>query len=861
VTGRRPSLDGLDEDIRDHLERETQDNIDRGMTPDDARDAALRAFGNVTLTMEDTRAVWIAVWFDQLLQDARYGARMLRRNPAFSAVVILTLALGIGLTTAVFSVVNAVLVRPLSFPHPERLLWIATFDDRSKGEVVISPDLVAWREHATSFEAIVGEFTGGERIDVGDEAVQARIAAVTDGFWDLTGARFAAGGPPEPGREGIVLSQAFFDRWFRGDARIVGRPVTVEGRANVVTGVLAAGFRPQLPRPPLWSSIDPGPIDFYRAAVVPAATPATGVLLFNVIGRLKGGVSIERAREELERIREARRAAEPRMPGPPHLRAAPYVDVLVGGARPTLLILLASVVLVLLIACANVANLLLARGSARQREIAIRTAVGAGRGRVLRQFLVESLILAGIGGAAGVAVARAAIALVVRLIPHAVPRLTETTVDGRVLAFAATTALATACLFGFAPGLAWWRASVHDVLKDGGCTVSAGAGGLRAHKLLVAVELALSAVLLVGAGLMIKSFVRITAWPPGFAPDRVLTMRMQFSGQRYRDALSRRAYIDDLLRRTRAARGVEAAGVSSNGDGRMIVVVEGMPEVPREQRTRATVSTTSAGYANAIGMRVVTGRWLTDTEPERALVINETLARRVFQGQDPIGRRITMGPAGATQTPVIVGVVADLRYANLDAPPESEIFFDYAHAQPFGLTLAVRTSDDPLAAAPAIRTIVAGIDRTLPVFDVKPLEATLADSVAPRRFNVLLLGTFAASALLLALVGIYGVIAYSVAQRTHEIGVRMALGAQRREIVRMVLRQGLAITSAGILMGLAAAFALTRVVASLLYDVAPTDPATFIAVVGVLAATALAACGGPALKAARVDPIVALRCE
>jgi len=858
---RRRSLDDLDQDIRDHLERETADNIQRGMTPAAARDAALRKFGNVTLAKEGARAVWIPIWFDQLLQDARYGLRMLRRNPGFSLVVILTLALGIGLNTAVFSVVNAVLVRPLSYPHPERLLWIATYDDRSKEEVVISPDLVAWRDHATSFEEIVGEFTGGERIDVGDEAVQARMAAVTDGFWDLTGARFAAGAPPEPGREGVVLSQAFFDRWFHGDARIVGRPVTVEGRANVVTGVLAAGFQPQLPRPPLWSAIEPGPIDFYRAAVIGPPTPATGVLLFNVIGRLKEGVSIERARDELERIRAARRVAEPRLPGPPHLRAVRYVDMLVGGARRTLLILLASVALVLLIACGNIANLLLARGSARQREIAIRTAVGAGRGRVLRQFLVESLILAAIGGAAGVAVARAAIALVVRLIPHAVPRLTETTVDGRVLAFAAATALATACLFGFAPALALWRTSVHDVLKDGGRAASAGADSIRARKALVAAELALSAVLLVGAGLMVKSFVRLTAWPPGFAPDRVLTMRMQFSGPRYRDVRSRRAYVDELLQRARAAPGVEAAGISSNGDGRMIVVVEGLPEVPREQRTRATVSTTSAAYANAIGLRVVKGRWLTDTEQERALVINETLARRVFHGQDPIGRRIMMPAAGATQSAVIVGVIADLRYANLDAAPEPEIFFDYAHAQPFGSTLAVRTAGDPSAAAPAIRTIVAGIDRTLPIFDVKPLEATLADSVAPRRFNVLLLGTFAASALLLALVGIYGVIAYSVAQRTHEIGVRMALGAQRRAVVRMVVRQGMAIAAAGILMGVAAALVLTRVIASLLYEVTPTDPVTMAVVAGGLAITAFAACCGPAFKAALVDPIVALRCE
>jgi putative ABC transport system permease protein len=855
---RRHPLDDLDADIRDHIERATADNIARGMAPDDARAAALKTFGSIALAKENARAVWIPVWCDQLVQDARYGFRMLRRSPGFSAVAILTLALGIGLTTAVFSAVNAVLVRPLSYPHAERLLWIATYDDRSKDEVVISPDLVAWREHTTTFDHVVGEYPGSERIDVDGEAVQARMVAVTDGFWDLAGARFAAGGPPEPTRDGVVLTQAFFDRWFHGDSRIIGRPVTVEGRANVVTGVLAAGFQPQLPRPPLWSAMDPGPIDFYRADVVGPSNSAAGGQIFNVIGRLKEGVSIEQARDELQRIRDARRQADTRLPGPPRLRVAPYADTLVGGTPPTLLVLLASVVLVLLIACGNIANLLLARGSARQREMAIRTAVGAGRGRMLRQFFVESLILAGIGGAAGVAVARAAIALVVRLIPYAVPRLAETTVDARVLAFAAATAAATACVFGFAPALTLWRASVHDVLKDGGRTAALAGGRLGARRALVAAELAVSVVLLVGAGLLVKSFVRLTAWPAGFAPDHVLTMRMQFSGQRYRDARNRIAYAGEMLARAGTAPGVEAAGVTSNGGGRLIVVVEDMSEVPREQRVRATVSSASAGYAAAIGMRVVNGRWLTDVEPERAIVVNETLVRRVFQTQDPIGRRIRFYGNGQA---VIVGVVTDLRYANLDAAPEPEIFADYRHAEPFALTLTLRTAADPAAAAPAIRTLVGGIDKALPIFAVKPLEATLADSVAPRRFNVILLGTFAASALFLALVGIYGVVAFAVAQRTHEIGVRVALGAERRAVVAMVVRQGMGMAAAGIALGALAALVLTRVIASLLYDVTPTDPATFAAVVCTLAATALAACAGPAIKAALVDPIVALRCE
>ena len=861
VTSRRRSLDGLDADVRDHIERETQENIDRGMAPDEAHDAALRAFGNVALTMEHARAVWIPVWLDQLAQDARYGLRMLRRNPAFSFVVILTLAIGIGLTTAVFSVVDAVLVRPLSYPAADRLVWVATYDARGGDEFVASPDFVAWREQSSSFERLAGFFVEGGRIDVGSEVVQARSATVTDGFWEIAGARPELGRVPRPGEEGIVLTHAFFDRWFGGDPSIVGRPVALNGQPITVTGVLPGGFHAQLPPPPALTNLAPGAIDFYHAAIVrPPSTVVGFVQLFNVIGWLKPGVSIARAHEELGAIRTRTAQAYGRMVGLPHLRVVPYAEALVGRARRPLLVLLAAVALVLLIACANVANLLLARGSARQREVAIRTAVGAGRGRMVRQFFVESLLLAAVGGAAGVLTARLAIAAVLRLVPLAVPRLTETTIDARVLAFAAATSMATAIVFACAPAMALWKTNVYDTLKDSGRTASASIGALRGRKTLVAAELAMSVVLLVAAGLMVRSFWRLTAYPPGFTPERVLTLQIQFSGPRYRDTTHRRAYIGELLRRARGAPGVEAAGVNTRS-GRILLFVDGAPDVPRELRPNSVLTITSASYADAIGMRIVKGRWLRDDEAGPVYVMNESLVRRYFPGQDPIGLRVRLPWLNDRSFATVVGVVADLRYSNLDAASEPELFTDYQHGDPHSMTLAMRTAGDPAAAAPAIRTLLAAVDRDVPPFDVRPLDAALADSIAPRRFNMLLLGTFAASALLLALIGIYGVIAYAVAQRTHEIGVRMALGAQRREVVRMVVGQGMAIVSAGIALGVAAALALTRVLASLLYEVTPTDPATFAFVAGLLAITALAACGGPALKAALVDPIVALRCE
>jgi putative ABC transport system permease protein len=849
---KRDSLDELDQDIRDHIDRETEANIARGMTADAAYAAARRAFGNVMLTKEATRAVWVPVWIDHVLLDVRYAIRMFRRAPGFTAVVILTLALGIGLNTAVFSVVNAVLMRPLSYQHPERLVWIATYDDRAPMEVVIGPDVLAWRDHATTIERIAAFSIGSERIAARDEVVAARIATVSNEFWDLAGGAPALGRLPGPEEDAIVLSHAFFERAFGADASIVGRPIAVNGRQVVVAGVLPASFGAELPPPVGASQLPPGPMDGYHATVVqPLAPNSPQIRLFSVLARLKAGVSIERATSELAAIRANRAQVEGR-PGPPRLRVVPYADKLVGHARTPLLILLGAVLLVLAIACANVANLLLARASARRREIAIRVAIGAGRGRVLRQFIVESLTLALAGGAAGLFVARGGLVIMLRLVPYAVPRLTEATIDGRVLGFALTVSIGTAVIFGAIPALAVWRANPKESLQDSVGPHSPA--GPRMRSALVVAEIALAAVLLVGAALMLQSLWRISAPPPGLAPEHVLTMRFQ-SGPRV-------DYTSEAIRRAQSVPGVVAAGTSSNGDIRTLLRIEGSPDVPNQQRPSVALSATSGGYAAAIGMRVVKGRWFAEHEPVPVCVINESLARRHFAGQDPIGHRVYVmkGPTNGDFAP-IVGVVADLRYSNLEAPVQPELFVHYEYFSPFGTNLAIRTSDDPMAIAASIRATLIQIDRTRPIVNVKTLEDVLIDSVAPRRFNVFLLTTFAGTALLLAVIGIYGVIAFSVAQRTREIGVRMALGAERRAVVTMVVRQGMRIAAAGIVLGIVAALALTRVIAGLLYEITPTDPLTFAAAIGALSLAALAACAGPAVRASLVNPIVALRCE
>ena len=849
---RRRILDSLDDDIRDHIERETRDNIERGMPPDEARHAALRKFGNITRVKEDTREVWRRVWLDQLLQDVRYGFRMLLRNPGFAAVVILTLALGIGMNTAVFSVVHAVLLRPLECPHPERLVWIGDYDPNIKTSTVDSPDFCYWREHAESYAGMAAYGPQQAAMVTPQGAQQVSGLATAGDFWALTGARPALGrlfGPQE--QDTVVLAWDLFEEDFAADPHVVGKSVAVDGRSVTITGVLPKHFRFQFPM--WWQALEPRPVEAYFP--VPAQDIAMGRTV-SVVASLKPGVQAARAMAELDvlekRVQEGRRQ-QFRAPAT-GLRIQPLADHLTSAVRPALFVLLAAGAFVLLIALLNIAGVLLARATVRQREIAIRAAVGAGRARVIRQLLAESLVLALIGGAAGLALARAALTIVMRLSPNAVPRLQETNMDASVLAFTLAVSIGAGILFGSSPALALRRNNLHQALKEG-ARKSPGAAGLRLRRLLVAGELALAIVLLVGAGLMLKSFWRMHAHPPGFAPENILTMKVRPSGPRYRDKSAHEAYVRELLRRVAAAPRVEAAGVS------VWFLFDGVPfptdTSPNQQHT-IRLNATSPGYLKALGVRLLRGRWLNDLDSNgNSVLLNESMARQAFGAADPLLRQIsTPGPA------TVVGIVSDLKYSQLDDDPPAEIYIPY-HQLPFlaGTSVAVRTAGDASAMAPAIRELISGIDPTQPVYNVKTLEQALSDSIAPRRFNLFLLGTFAAAALLLALVGIYGVIAYAVAARTREIGVRMALGAQRHEVVRMLVRDGMAMALAGLVAGLAGAWSLTHLMAGLLYDVKANDPATFAGVAAALAVTAMLACCVPALKAARVDPMTALRYE
>ena len=825
-----------------------------------------RALGSVALAREQSREVWMPGGFAQIGQELRYGLRALRRSPGFSAVVIATIAIGIGMSTAVFSVFNAVLLRPLSFQNPDRLVWLGLQSQIPSGAIPAT-EFVAWREQATSFARLVAyENTQDHTIQTAEAGTQARNAWVSDEFWSLAGVQPALGRLPQPAEpDVIVLSYGFFARWFGGDHSAIGKTARVNGRDITVIGVMPRGFQPHVPQEAIGPSLDRKEIDTYRQYPgFPPQERGRGVLV-RVIGELKDGVSAETARAEVETIRDRLELTSPQ----PFLDTAtltmvPLNERLVGASRRALWILLAAVTCVLLITCANIASLLLARTATRQREIAIRMSLGAGRARVLRHFMIESLVLALLGGVAGLLVARWSIATILTMLPDAVPRLTEAILDGRVLLFAFLASLATALLVGLAPIVSQATVRTHDALKEG--TTTAPVRSLRARRLLVTVELALAMVLLTAAGLMVKSFWRMTTHPAGFAPERILTVQVMFAAPDYLDRQRRSTFVEDLLPRLQSLPNVQAASITTGGASPMMPfqIQDAPPQPEQERRPTALLHAVSAGYLRAMGLSLLRGRWVEDAEPEPVVVITEILARREFETDDPIGHQVQLsGPPN--QPPVvatIVGVVGDVKHTKLDADPQLEMYIPFRHHPTLlRFTAIVRTPQDPVSLAPAVRTVLADMDRTLPVFQAMTLEQALIDSVAPRRFNSFLLGTFAAAALIATLVGIYGVVSYSVAQRTREIGVRMALGARPFDVVRLVTVQSVRMIAAGIVAGIAGALLITRAMASLLYQVEPTDPQAFAVVTVVMALTALAVSVGPAVKASLLEPVLALRSE
>ena len=805
-----------------------------------------------------------------LIQDVRYGLRMLLKNPGFSAIAVLTLALGIGANSTLFSVVNGVLLRPLPFPNSDRLaaVWEFVPEKGWNREPFSYPDFTDWREQTKSFEKMAAFSYVGATLEEGGSAEFVTGAAVSADLFPLLSARPQLGRvfTAEEDRPGasrvVVLSHGFWERRFHSSPEVLGKTILLDGESCTVVGVMPETFNfPILGSP--------------RSFWVPLVTdPDTRERLelrsnhyLSAVGLLKQGIGPLQAEADLDTI--ARRL-EVAYPGTNHLmraRVLPLQEELVGDVRSALLVLLGAVGFVLLIACANIANLLLARASSRQKEIAIRAALGAGWGRIARQLLVESLLLSLTGGAVGLLVAVWGEDLVVRLAPGAIPRVGEIGLDMRVFGFTLGVSLLTGILSGLAPALRAARSSLDPDLREGRGGEAEGWKRNRVRALLVVSEVALSLVLLAGAGLMLRSFERLSGVQPGFNPENVLTMKLSLPDARFPEAAQRIALFDRLLEQVRAVPGIRSAAVvftlPLGGNNRSNSFR--IPDHPSPDGNDPDVNyrSISPDYLTAMGIPLLKGRAFSAqdgaTAPPVALV-NESFARRIFPGVDPVGKIIETDE-GSTRRREIVGVVGDVRFDSLDAPLQPEYYVPYPQGPEPAVTLVVKALKDPSSLAATLREQVRSLDHSLPLYSVHTMEEYLSSSVANRRLIATLLGSFAGVALALAATGLYGVLAYSVTRRTREIGIRVALGARPGDVLKLVVAQGMLLTVTGLGIGLAGALLLTRFLSGLLFGVGATDPLTFAGVSALLAAVALLACYLPARRAARVDPVTALHYE
>ena len=877
---RQTPLDRLDQEIQDHLDIEIRDNLDRGMDPVEARRAARLTFGNVALAKQEAYNVWHPVWLQQFRQDTKYALRSLLRNRRFAGTVIFTLAMAIGMNTAVFSVVEAVLIRPLPYPEASRLAWLAAFDRDYQAENdnhIERADYTAWSTQTRAFDRTAAYGNQDLALMIHGEPYQERVLSLTGDFWNVTGAEPQLGRLFHSGEtHTMVISDAVYERAFYRNPAVLDQVVTVNDFPFTIVGVLRKSYRFVLPQQAFHGDevrdIDAYiPIPTAMLTSPPMGSQAWGELTkqvgpaptsLDVLGRLRREVTLSLARIEMDSI--YKRIVQQHSPDR-HVydvftgwRMSLLEEKLEGGARRALVVLSAAVVFVLLIGGANIANLLLARSASRKKEIAVRVAMGAGRSRVTRQFLFESLLLSLLGGVLGVVLAKAALTLMIHNWPQAIPRLTEARLDAPVLLLSTVLSCLTGLIFGFVPAVLLWGRDLYGALKDNSQTASGGKHRTQLRKTLISVEIALAIVLLTGAGLMLKSFSRMSANAPGFKPESILTMRVSLAGKQYATWIPQQSYIQTALERLEVFPGVEASGITSETLN-TTVKVQGLVSGTSEGISSA-VRAVSLGYLRAMGVPLVAGKWPSDNQTLDEVLVNDSFVRSLSQKGELLGRQVSGGFLNSR----IVGVVADFKYSQMDAEPIPEVYTSYQLAplmSPMTVRFFVRVGGTSAPDANALRRVVASIDPTQPVYAVQTLQQSLSDSIAPRRFNLFLLGTFAAVALLMALVGIYGVIAYSVAERTQEIGIRMAVGADRGHIIGMVLLEGAKTTLLGVGTGLVAAFGLTRLMSSLLYDVKTYDPTTFLSVTLLLIGTAMLACVAPALRASLVNPVLALRSE
>ncbi len=854
----------LDDELRDHLERKTEEYVAQGMIQEEAHRRARLDLGGIEQTKEKCRDARRVNWIENLIQDIRYGLRILRKSPGFTAVAVLTLALGVGANTAIFSIVDSVLLQPLPFASAQRLVWLAEFQKKWGSDTVPvpPPTFSDWQKNQHSFIALSAIASDALTLTGKGDPARLYTASVSASFFSVLGIHPALGRDflPSDDRAGaprvVILSDQLWRERFSADSSVVGRVVTLDDKPFTIVGVAPPHFNfpefTELGRTDLWAPLVP-----QLLADDPGGLAERGAHYLEVIGCLKPGVSLRSASADINAIEDRIAQDQANDYAGFHATLVSLKQHIVGDVTLALWVLLGAVGFVLLVACANVANLLLARASARHREIGIRTALGASSGRLLQQLLTESLLLSFAGGALGIVLAYSNLHSLVAFVPQRIPRAAEIHLNAQVLAFAVLATALVGIFFGLFPSWSVVKLSPSAALTSGGLFSSSKPsrrGSSTIGNMLVISEVAVTMVLLIGAGLMMKSFLKLVNVNPGFSPRRVIAFQLGLDKLRYPQAPQQTAFFDQLLQRVHALPGVQSADLGDN-----LPFLQSMTSVVSVnghlwssiQAQQASVGT---GFLQTMGIPLISGRAFDPEDgpnSQPVAIVNEAFGRQFLSQENPLGQHIETHFM-PLRNRLIVGVVGDVHHSGLANAPVPEVFVPFSQAPKSNATLVVRTSNGTHAVIPAVRAIVSSMDNNQPIDRIVALQTLLEQSVASPRFYSYLLTVFACFALTLAVIGTHGVIVYSVSQRTHEIGVRMAVGAQPSDIIHMVLGEGLFLAFVGIAIGVAGALALTRFLGSLLFEIKPTDPATFIAVSVLLMLVALAA---------RVDPMVALRYE
>jgi putative ABC transport system permease protein len=865
LKGKRLDHD-LDEELSSHIEMRAADNVAAGMAPEEARFDAQKRFGNSTLLKEDTRSVDIIGWLDECARDFRYAFRMLHRSPGFTALAILTLALGIGANTAIFSVVDAILLRPLPYPEPDRLvrIWESSVKYDSPRNVVNAFNFIDWREQSQAFESMAAISDLTTNLSFHGQPLAVQGMQVSSEFFSvlrtppLLGRTFTSE-DGVPGHDHVViLSHELWQRQFGADPKIIGEKTDVDAAPYIVIGVMPRSFSYPKVKAEIWT-----PLPIERTEVW------KGGRFLTVIARLKPGVTLGQAQQDMLRVANFTAEARPDYNKNWSANVFPMLEDFTRGVRRPLWVLLASVGFLLLIACANVANLLLMRGNGRLRELAVRSALGAARSRIVRQLFVESLLLSLAGMAAGLLFACLGLARLLTLIPQnaPLPRGESIAIDTRVLLFTFFASLFTAVLFGLVPALRLSRVDLQNALKQG--SLRSGVGGHQSlRRCFVVAEIALALLLSVGAGLMLRSFSRLISVDPGFSPAHLLTMHIWTSPARYSDNLKRSHYFDSILAEIRNTPGVEAAGsthflpLKEMVSGSCFAPAEQPAPTPAESPT-AQFLIISSGYFQTMRTSVLSGRdfdYRDAFESQPVALVNHAFVERFHAGQNVLGKRLHV--CWTIKKPVeVVGVVADARQAQLQDTPEPTIFLSNSQAPMYFATFVVRATGDARQVERSAEAAVHRVDPDQAVSDVQSMDDVFSNSVSSPRFQAVLLLVFAGFAVALAMIGVYGIVSYSISQRTNEIGIRVALGARSADVFRLILREALALAAIALLIGLAGSLAMTRMLQSLLFEVTPTDPITLASVCFLVFSVSALAAFLPARRAMRIDPLAALRYE